>query len=189
LPSLLRNFHPLLLAPTASRASGQQRLRRGQPGQCAFRKSETISVAGLSGNQLSALRNFDNISAKGEGMLKKVLGPQPSPRLRKSNWDTISRKEEKLTRTARSPAPPSSNDETRDRRWRHCGSPGCCQHQQHQCRHQRRSCRGRPPSTPATPARRHQQQLEISNPPAHPSGRGALKRLFHRRLHRSKIRG
>src|SRR5258706_520884 len=68
-------------------------------GNVLSENQENDSVAGLSGNQLSARRNFEQyLSTKAEGMLEKVLGPGEAV-VRVSaeiNWDTISRKEEKF---------------------------------------------------------------------------------------------
>jgi len=68
-------------------------------GNVLSENQENDSIAGLSGNQLSARRNFEQyLSKKAEGMLEKVLGPGEAV-VRVSaeiNWDTISRKEEKF---------------------------------------------------------------------------------------------
>jgi flagellar M-ring protein FliF len=68
-------------------------------GNVLSENQENDSVAGLSGNQLSARRNFEQyLSKKAEGMLEKVLGPGEAV-VRVSaeiNWDTISRSEEKF---------------------------------------------------------------------------------------------
>jgi len=68
-------------------------------GNVLSENQESDSVAGLSGNQLTARRNFEQyLSKKAEGMLEKVLGPGEAV-VRVSaeiNWDTISRSEEKF---------------------------------------------------------------------------------------------
>src|SRR6266481_4365237 len=66
-------------------------------GNVLSENQENDSVAGLSGNQLTARRNFEQyLSKKAEGMLEKVLGPGEAV-VRVSaeiNWDTISRNDE-----------------------------------------------------------------------------------------------
>ncbi len=68
-------------------------------GNVLSENQENDSIAGLSGNQLSARRNFEQyLSKKAEGMLEKVLGPGEAV-VRVSaeiNWDSITRKEEKF---------------------------------------------------------------------------------------------
>jgi flagellar M-ring protein FliF len=68
-------------------------------GNVLSENQENDSVAGLSQNQLSARRNFEQyLSKKAEGMLEKVLGPgQAVVRVSADiNWDTITRTEEKF---------------------------------------------------------------------------------------------
>ncbi len=68
-------------------------------GNVLSENSEPDSVAGLSSNQLTARRNFEQyLTKKAEGMLEKVLGPgQAVVRVSADiNWDTITRTEEKF---------------------------------------------------------------------------------------------
>jgi flagellar M-ring protein FliF len=68
-------------------------------GNVLSENQENDSVAGLSANQLTARRNFEQyLSKKTEGMLEAVLGPgQAVVRVSADlNWDTISRTEEKF---------------------------------------------------------------------------------------------
>jgi flagellar M-ring protein FliF len=68
-------------------------------GNVLSENQENDSIAGLSGNQLQARRNFEQyLSKKAEGMLEKVLGPgQAVVRVSADiNWDTVTRKEEKF---------------------------------------------------------------------------------------------
>ncbi len=68
-------------------------------GNVLSENQENDSVAGLSGNQLTARRNFEQyLTKKAEGMLEKVLGPgQAVVRVSAEiNWDTITRTEEKF---------------------------------------------------------------------------------------------
>ncbi len=68
-------------------------------GNVLSENQENDSVAGLSGNQLTARRNFEQyLTKKVEGMLEKVLGPgQAVVRVSADiNWDTITRTEEKF---------------------------------------------------------------------------------------------
>jgi flagellar M-ring protein FliF len=67
-------------------------------GNVLSENQDNDSVAGLSGNQLSARRNFEQyLSKKAQGMLETVLGPgQAVVRVSADiNWDTITRTEEK----------------------------------------------------------------------------------------------
>ncbi|HZQ48595.1 MAG TPA: flagellar basal-body MS-ring/collar protein FliF, partial [Verrucomicrobiae bacterium] len=68
-------------------------------GNVLSENSENDSIAGLSGNQLTARRNFEQyLTKKAEGMLEKVLGPgQAVVRVSADiNWDTITKTEEKF---------------------------------------------------------------------------------------------
>jgi flagellar M-ring protein FliF len=68
-------------------------------GNVLSENQENDSVAGLSGNQLTARRNFEQyLTKKAEGMLEKVLGPdQAVVRVAVDlNWDTMTRTEEKF---------------------------------------------------------------------------------------------
>jgi flagellar M-ring protein FliF len=68
-------------------------------GNVLSENQENDSVAGLSGNQLTARRNLEQyLTKKAEGMLEKVLGPgQAVVRVSAEiNWDTITRTEEKF---------------------------------------------------------------------------------------------
>ncbi len=68
-------------------------------GNVLSENQENDSVAGLSSNQLTARRNFEQyLAKKAEGMLEKVLGPgQAVVRVSAEiNWDTITRTEEKF---------------------------------------------------------------------------------------------
>ncbi len=67
-------------------------------GNVLSENQENDSIAGLSGNQLTARRNFEQyLTKKAEGMLEKVLGAgQAVVRVSADiNWDTITRTEEK----------------------------------------------------------------------------------------------
>lgn len=68
-------------------------------GNVLSENQENDSIAGLSGNQLSARRNFEQyLTKKAEGMLEKVLGAgQAVVRVSADiNWDTITTTEEKF---------------------------------------------------------------------------------------------
>ncbi len=68
-------------------------------GNVLSENQDNDSVAGLSGNQLSARRNAEQyLSKKAQGMLETVLGPgQAVVRVSADiNWDTITRTEEKF---------------------------------------------------------------------------------------------
>jgi flagellar M-ring protein FliF len=68
-------------------------------GNVLSENQENDSVAGLSGDQLSARRNFEQyLTKKAEGMLEKVLGPdQAVVRVAVDlNWDSMTRTEEKF---------------------------------------------------------------------------------------------
>jgi flagellar M-ring protein FliF len=67
-------------------------------GNVLSQNEDNDSAAGLSNNQLTARRNFEQyLSKKAEGMLEKVLGPgQAVVRVSAEiNWDTTTRTEEK----------------------------------------------------------------------------------------------
>lgn len=68
-------------------------------GNVLSENQENDSIAGLSGNQLSARRNFEQyLTKKAEGMLEKVLGAgQAVVRVSADiNWDTVTTTEEKF---------------------------------------------------------------------------------------------
>src|SRR5580658_8303184 len=68
-------------------------------GNVLSENEENDSVAGLSNNQLTARRNFEQyLTKKAQGMLEQVLGAgQAVVRVSAElNWDTTTRKEEKL---------------------------------------------------------------------------------------------
>jgi flagellar M-ring protein FliF len=68
-------------------------------GNVLSENQDADSVAGLSSNQLTARRNFEQyLTKKAEGMLEKVLGPgQAVVRVSTDiNWDTITKTEEKF---------------------------------------------------------------------------------------------
>ena len=78
---------------------------------------ENDSVAGLSNNQLTARRNFEQyLSKKAEGMLEKVLGPgQAVVRVSAEiNWDTTTRTEEKFDPDGQVARTTMINDEDTD---------------------------------------------------------------------------
>ena len=86
-------------------------------GNVLSENQENDSVAGLSANQLTARRNFEQyLSKKAEGMLEKVLGPgQAVVRVAVDlNWDTISRTEEKYDPDGQTARNTTINDETTD---------------------------------------------------------------------------
>jgi flagellar M-ring protein FliF len=83
-------------------------------GNVLSENQENDSVAGLSGNQLTARRNFEQyLTKKAEGMLEKVLGPgQAVVRVSADiNWDTITRTEEKFDPDGQVPRTTTINDE------------------------------------------------------------------------------
>jgi len=84
-------------------------------GNVLSENQENDSVAGMSGNQLSARRNFEQyLTKKAEGMLEKVLGPgQAVVRVAVDlNWDTMSRTEEKYDPDSQVATTSTINDET-----------------------------------------------------------------------------
>ena len=86
-------------------------------GNVLSENQDNDSVAGLSGNQLSARRNFEQyLSKKAQGMLETVLGPgQAVVRVSADiNWDTITRTEEKFDPDGQVARTTTINDETTD---------------------------------------------------------------------------
>jgi flagellar M-ring protein FliF len=86
-------------------------------GNVLSENQENDSVAGMSGNQLTARRNFEQyLSKKAEGMLEKVLGPdQAVVRVAVDlNWDTMTRTEEKFDPDVQVPRSSTINDESSD---------------------------------------------------------------------------
>lgn len=86
-------------------------------GNVLSENQENDSAAGLSGNQLTARRNFETyLTKKAEGMLEKVLGPgQAVVRVAVDlNWDTITRTEEKYDPDSAVPTTSTINDESTD---------------------------------------------------------------------------
>jgi flagellar M-ring protein FliF len=86
-------------------------------GNVLSENQDNDSVAGLSGNQLSARRNFEQyLSKKAQGMLETVLGPgQAVVRVSADlNWDTISRTEEKFDPDGQVARSTTVNDEDTD---------------------------------------------------------------------------
>ena len=98
-------------------------------GNVLSENQENDSVAGLSGNQLAARRNFEQyLTKKAEDMLEKVLGPgQAVVRVAVDlNWDTITRTEEKYDPDSQVATSSTINDETTDSDTANAagGSPG-----------------------------------------------------------------
>jgi flagellar M-ring protein FliF len=86
-------------------------------GNVLSENQENDSVAGLSGDQLSARRNFEQyLTKKAEGMLEKVLGSgQAVVRVAVDlNWDTITRTEEKYDPDSQVAITSTINDENTD---------------------------------------------------------------------------
>jgi flagellar M-ring protein FliF len=86
-------------------------------GNVLSENQESDSVAGLSGNQLTARRNFEQyLSKKAQGMLETVLGPgQAVVRVSADiNWDTISRTEVKFDPDSQVATTTTINDEDTD---------------------------------------------------------------------------
>jgi len=86
-------------------------------GNVLSENQENDSVAGLSDNQLSARRNFEQyLTKKAEGMLEKVLGSgQAVVRVAVDlNWDTITRTEEKYDPDSQVATTSTINDESTD---------------------------------------------------------------------------
>src|SRR5271157_1953104 len=86
-------------------------------GNVLSENQENDSVAGLSGNQLTARRNFEQyLSKKAQGMLETVLGPgQAVVRVSADiNWDTITRTEEKFDPDSQVARSTVINDEDTD---------------------------------------------------------------------------
>src|SRR5271170_1798304 len=86
-------------------------------GNVLSENQDSDSVAGLSGNRLTARRNFElYLTKKAEGMLEKVLGPdQAVVRVAVDlNWDTITRTEEKYDPDGQVARSSTINDESTD---------------------------------------------------------------------------
>jgi len=86
-------------------------------GNVLSQNDDNDSVAGLSNNQLTARRNFEQyLSKKAEGMLEKVLGPgQAVVRVSAEiNWDTTTRTEEKFDPDGQVARNTTVNDEDSD---------------------------------------------------------------------------
>ena len=86
-------------------------------GNVLSQNDDNDSVAGLSNNQLTARRNFEQyLSKKAEGMLEKVLGPgQAVVRVSAEiNWDTTTRTEEKFDPDGQVARTTTLNDEDTD---------------------------------------------------------------------------
>jgi flagellar M-ring protein FliF len=86
-------------------------------GNVLSENQENDSIAGLSGNQLSARRNLEQyLTKKAEGMLEKVLGPgQAVVRVSADiNWDTVTKTEEKFDPDGQVIRTSTINDETTD---------------------------------------------------------------------------
>src|ERR1700722_6694565 len=84
-------------------------------GNVLSENQENDSIAGLSGNQLTARRNLEQyLTKKAEGMLEKVLGAgQAVVRVSADiNWDTINRTEVKLDPDGQGATSTTVNDET-----------------------------------------------------------------------------
>jgi flagellar M-ring protein FliF len=84
-------------------------------GNVLSENQENDSVAGMSGNQLTARRNFEQyLTKKAEGMLEKVLGPgQAVVRVAVDlNWDSMTRSEEKYDPDSQVATTTTINDET-----------------------------------------------------------------------------
>jgi flagellar M-ring protein FliF len=97
-------------------------------GNVLSENQENDSVAGLSDNQLTARRNFEQyLTKKAEGMLEKVLGPgQAVVRVSAEiNWDTITKTEEKFDPDGQVVRTSTINDETTDSTTQNTGgTPG-----------------------------------------------------------------
>ena len=86
-------------------------------GNVLSENQEPDSVAGLSNNQLTARRNYEQyLTRKAEGMLEKVLGPdQAVVRVAVDfNWDTMTRTEDKYDPEGQVAVSSTINDETMD---------------------------------------------------------------------------
>jgi flagellar M-ring protein FliF len=84
-------------------------------GNVLSENQENDSIAGMSGNQLAARRNFEQyLTKKAEGMLEKVLGPgQAVVRVAVDlNWDSMTRTEEKYDPDGQVATTSTINDET-----------------------------------------------------------------------------
>jgi flagellar M-ring protein FliF len=86
-------------------------------GNVLSENQDNDSVAGLSGNQLTARRNFEQyLAKKTQGMLETVLGPgQAVVRVSADlNWDTITTTQEKFDPNGQIARTTTVNDETSD---------------------------------------------------------------------------
>jgi flagellar M-ring protein FliF len=86
-------------------------------GNVLSENQENDSIAGLSGNQLSARRNLEQyLTKKAEGMLEKVLGPgQAVVRVSADiNWDTVTKSEVKFDPDSKVERSTTINDDTTD---------------------------------------------------------------------------
>jgi flagellar M-ring protein FliF len=86
-------------------------------GNVLSENQENDSVAAMSGNQLTARRNFEQyLTKKAEGMLEKVLGPgQAVVRVSADiNWDTVTRVEEHFDPDGQVIRSSTINDENTD---------------------------------------------------------------------------
>lgn len=84
-------------------------------GNVLSENQEDDSVAGMSNNQLTARRNYEQyLARKAESMLEKVLGPgQAIVRVAAEiNWDTVTRTEEKFDPDGQVARSTTLNDET-----------------------------------------------------------------------------
>ena len=84
-------------------------------GNVLSENQENDSIAGLSGNQLSARRNLEQyLTKKAEGMLEKVLGPgQAVVRVSADiDWDTVTKTEEKFDPDSKVERSTTINDDT-----------------------------------------------------------------------------
>ena len=97
-------------------------------GNVLSENQDNDSVAGMSGNQLTARRNFEQyLTKKAEGMLEKVLGPgQAVVRVSAEiNWDTVTKTEEKFDPDGQVMRTSTINDETTDASTQNSGgAPG-----------------------------------------------------------------
>jgi flagellar M-ring protein FliF len=86
-------------------------------GNVLSENQENDSVAGMSVNQLTARRNYEQyLTKKAEGMLEQVLGPgQAVVRVSTDlNWDTLTKTEEKFDPDGQVARNSTINDETTD---------------------------------------------------------------------------
>ena len=114
---LRRQFHPLPRRQQRRRTQANNVSVVDNLGNVLSENDDNDSVAGLSSNQLTARRNFEQyLSKKAEGMLEKVLGPgQAVVRVSAEiNWDTITRTEEKFDPDGQVVRTTTINDENTD---------------------------------------------------------------------------